>query len=322
MNYIVRHWRGENSLAYAYWVNAVLLQIAIGAGVAFLANTTTAFSAPPRALACLALIAAVTLWSLVGVWRSAGNSIEAAQRAAPRRTAVWAYIARVMVVIGFLQSIVTLVPQVNDVLEARKLQNSPLATEFSLFTRGETDVVLEGYINEPGVRAVKQAFNASKKRNALVIRSPGGLLAAAFELADFVEARRIIVATDGQCHSACLLPLAASHMSFVTANADLALHDPDAAADFVSSDARLVLERERREFYDRMLRYGVPDQELSALKRDKWVDLSLARAWLLGLADYLWDPLRNEVAPLGRVCARVDCSEKPLVLADGLTPFL
>jgi ATP-dependent protease ClpP protease subunit len=321
MGYIARHWHGENSLAFAYWINAVLLQFIIGMGFVYLSQQTQIFGTPLRVGLGLTFIAAVTVWALVGVWRSAGNSIRQANQMVPSRTAIWAYIARFMVLVGFLQSIVTLGPLFQDTFEAHKINESAMATEFNLFIRGETDVVLEGYLNPPAVAAVKEAFEDNERANVLVVSSPGGFLRSAFELADIVEERDLSVVVERLCHSSCVLLLAASRNRFVTPDSDIALHDPGAAGKFASKEMIDVVQDERREFYSRMRAYGFSAAYLDQLVRKKWINLTIEQAMQLGLADYLWEPIAGEIIELRVICGRVDCNQRPLVLQKPLASY-
>ena len=75
-NYLVRHWRGEFSLAHSFWINEVLLSL-----VCLLATSPLYFMLvrnPPSPTGLLMMgvpfmagALAVTLWQGVGVWRSA-----------------------------------------------------------------------------------------------------------------------------------------------------------------------------------------------------------------------------------------------------------
>ncbi|HLB96045.1 MAG TPA: hypothetical protein VJK90_00215, partial [Acetobacteraceae bacterium] len=74
-NYLLRHWRGECSLAISYWVNGWLAVIPI-AMVAVLAGVAMRESGQPWLyLAGLLLIWSVVIltviWQSVGTWRSA-----------------------------------------------------------------------------------------------------------------------------------------------------------------------------------------------------------------------------------------------------------
>jgi len=74
MSYIVKHWRGELSLAVAFWVNCVLLTAVLfvpwGLGI------SQSFRLRPDLFAALSIglgiaLVPVYVWQLVGVFRSA-----------------------------------------------------------------------------------------------------------------------------------------------------------------------------------------------------------------------------------------------------------
>ena len=100
--YVLRHWRGENSLAYAFWVNFVLGVFLAESIIVVLSIATldTVFD-PGYLLYRLMRIAVlcVMLWASIGVWRSAGASIASAGAAEPPRTTFWGYGARVALVL-------------------------------------------------------------------------------------------------------------------------------------------------------------------------------------------------------------------------------
>jgi hypothetical protein len=76
-NYFIRHWRGELSLPVSYWINnilSVLLIYALAAPlVAFVGDGRTAGNGSIAAAYSLYFITAlaISLWQLIGVWRSA-----------------------------------------------------------------------------------------------------------------------------------------------------------------------------------------------------------------------------------------------------------
>jgi hypothetical protein len=102
-SYISRHWRGELPLAISYWVNGFLLTGA--AATADIALGSADITRAPRLLtgayAGLALLLlAASFWQLVGIWRSAGRTIE--ERSRLGKYAVWAGFARIATVLGFV----------------------------------------------------------------------------------------------------------------------------------------------------------------------------------------------------------------------------
>ena len=77
-NYFVRHWRGELSLAVSYWVNGVLASLAAFSVAYALASLIfqmhTDYSPAIYWISVWLAIFLITLWQVVGIWRSANNS--------------------------------------------------------------------------------------------------------------------------------------------------------------------------------------------------------------------------------------------------------
>lgn len=101
MGYIRAHWEGDNSLAYAYWANGVALQLALHFILLFVIEHSGLINTQGSLYTLVALQLAVSLWAMVGIWRSAGNSIALAKK--EMRYPIWAYLARVAVVMGAIR---------------------------------------------------------------------------------------------------------------------------------------------------------------------------------------------------------------------------
>lgn len=97
--YMGRHWRGENSLAYAFCFNYVVAVLIVHG---FLEGLS--FAGPGTLTAGVAVILVIFLyplalaWSAVGAWRSAATSIADARAARPRQSAFWGYAAKVLII--------------------------------------------------------------------------------------------------------------------------------------------------------------------------------------------------------------------------------
>jgi hypothetical protein len=66
----------------------------------------------------LLIIATYTVWSLTGVWRAAGRSIEKAHNSAPEGSTLWAYAIKFVVVLAVLRTFTTYVPRIADLIKA------------------------------------------------------------------------------------------------------------------------------------------------------------------------------------------------------------
>ena len=102
--YIGRHWRGENSLAYAFWVNCILGNIAIRVIAYVLSDLVVPAMSQDDVSQLEGLFYAAQIafiaWALVGVWRSAEHVIAVARHTQPPRFAFWAHAARVWVILN------------------------------------------------------------------------------------------------------------------------------------------------------------------------------------------------------------------------------
>ncbi len=108
MNYIIKHWQGKISLGYAYWLNGVLLSVLISKlyNILFFDLTYHAeFHPQIVALAFAFLSTTVSIWAHVGIWRSAGVSMQRARDSNPKKFPLWAYLARASVILYFLMLI-------------------------------------------------------------------------------------------------------------------------------------------------------------------------------------------------------------------------
>lgn len=99
-SYVGRHWTGDLSLGVSFWVNSFLLGIAFGV-IVFIVVYAVA-SGGNRGAIMLVLIALIpisitlSVWQLVGIWRSAENHKYHTGRKG------WAVVAQVLVVLGWL----------------------------------------------------------------------------------------------------------------------------------------------------------------------------------------------------------------------------
>src|ERR1039458_9104775 len=101
-NYLLRHWRGECSLAVSYWINGWLAVVPIAA-VALLVGVALKEGRQPW----LYLTGLLLIWSLVilsVVWQSVGTWRSAARAKRLRGRRFWPVVAQVMTVVGLLSN--------------------------------------------------------------------------------------------------------------------------------------------------------------------------------------------------------------------------
>jgi len=113
MNYIAKHWRGELSLPVSVWVNGALvsaLSRMVDKWFESLLEDLTLDITIALVVAWLSAIMirrAVYVWQIVGIWRSATR-----YQRDPTHKWAWGNVAKFMVVIGGVASIVKTVQAV------------------------------------------------------------------------------------------------------------------------------------------------------------------------------------------------------------------
>lgn len=101
-NYFTRHWRGDLSLGISYWVNGILAYALVALLAEFVVALRETVGIKTTAAACILLYAfalVVSVWQIVGIWRSASKHVGRGGLSA------WAVLAKVMAVIGVLKLI-------------------------------------------------------------------------------------------------------------------------------------------------------------------------------------------------------------------------
>lgn len=75
LHYIVRHWRGELSLAKSFWINCIILSVVYGGvfyGMLYAASTLeSAILSMIAVLGYWLIYAPLGIWQVVGTWRAA-----------------------------------------------------------------------------------------------------------------------------------------------------------------------------------------------------------------------------------------------------------
>jgi hypothetical protein len=102
-NFVVRHWRGDLSLPMSFWINGVLFGLVwrlVPYSLLFYQRTAVLRSGTWTILGlifCGIVAAVLTIWTIVGIWRSAG---------AYDGSAVWPTLARIAAVLMAIISLV------------------------------------------------------------------------------------------------------------------------------------------------------------------------------------------------------------------------
>ena len=186
-SYVVRHWRGDLSLAKSFWLNWILSTLTIL--ILFLCSALVLISHNVLAFGIGMLVAwlsgaIINVWWLVGVWRSAGKH----KARGGRR--FWAGTARVIVALGFLGLVLQMVPVSPEEPDVPKRKlNVP---------RGGTELQYIGGISIGATDEVRQILDAHPTIAVIRFNSPGGQVTEAHKLKDLIRERRLATYTSSE----------------------------------------------------------------------------------------------------------------------------
>jgi hypothetical protein len=205
-NFLARHWRGDLSLPVSYWVNTFLLSIVLlglltWVGEARLADRFGLRATGAWVLLLLSGLFAITVWQLVGTWRSSDRH--------PSRggSPAWATVAKVMVAIGVLQWVGMLVIQAPMLWQSARMlagiEDMPVA-ELRLLNDG-TELVVTGGLVYGTTDKVRTLLDASPAVRVVHLHSIGGWITEGVLLGRLIEERGLTTYTATTCDSACVL---------------------------------------------------------------------------------------------------------------------
>ncbi len=223
-NYLVRHWRGELPLPVSYWVNGILgcLLVAILSGVVSAFDATGGLKAAAAAgILLYALTFAVSVWQIVGTWRSASN------HAGRGGNAAWAGLAKLVLVLGAVNLVrltaSTTVPQIVEYSNILAGDTKLPPYEIRVLPGGK-EVEFRGAIRAGSAKELDRILTAVPQAKVLHINSIGGRIQEAKDMAKLVRDRRLTTYTSEECLSAATLVFIAGKERVIGARGKLGFH--------------------------------------------------------------------------------------------------
>jgi len=227
-NYFARHWRGELPLPVSYWINGALFSV-VSTGIIVSINEIEQQSlASLRHVALMSLAILGTsllssIWSLVGIWRSAGHHTS---RGGAKG---WAYAARFMVVLGAFGGVSnlarTVLPQMR-VFGLIAIGQDPIGRFTVSVSPDGHSVLVTGTLREGAAAAISRVIDATPEAQWLVLDSNGGRVLEAQQLARKVRARGLDTYVRRQCASACTFVYLAGKTRAASPYARIGFHQP------------------------------------------------------------------------------------------------
>jgi hypothetical protein len=245
-NFIARHWRGEFSLPRAFWVNHLLLGIAVGLalGAMAVAINLHAVEQPIRWLISLGLTWTVSIlfsvWAAIGVWRAA-----TAYRRAGKR--FWGVTAKVTMALGALHLCYTLlfvaIPQGAGFYEIVAGDAGMGAHQFKVLNNG-TMLDFSGGISFGTAKEFELMLKSMDNVRTVRLNSNGGRIAEAQKISDLIRARGLSTYVSQHCVSACTVIFLGGKQRALNAQAKLGFHQPTFKG-MTTFEQRAAIARER-----------------------------------------------------------------------------
>jgi len=223
--YFIRHWRGELSLPVSYWVNAFLVNVLFGVMMPVIPWDDFVSQSPKMyAIAIIAtrgVLAIITVWQLVGTWRSAANYLRQGQ------SKLWGNVAKIALILGFLRAVTEFVsvgiPQITEYTKIATGED-PLGTYQLRVLRDATELELAGGIIFGLTDDIRRTLDAHPTIRVIHLNSQGGRVVEARKLRDLIESRGLTTYTASGCFSACTLAYAAGRERLIAKHANLGFH--------------------------------------------------------------------------------------------------
>jgi hypothetical protein len=270
-NFLVKHWRGDYSLGFSYWVIGSLLTVIVVAITTAIGSSSGLRELGPRAsgtaiLVFYGFVVALTLWQLVGIWRSADKHSQRGGKA------FWAGLAKVMVVLGLLRAAGDFTTQgIPLISEGAKLfvgiDNTP-PHQIRLLRDG-TELELAGGMPFGTTDAVKKVLDAAPAVQIIHLNSQGGRMNEAYQLYKTIKERNLSTYTSADCVSACSFAFLAGRERYLGESGRLGFHSTSIGE--LSGEVAKELNDEVRQT---LQTHGVPnsfiDRALSTSPKDMW----------------------------------------------------
>lgn len=233
-NFVARHWRGLLPLWFSYWVVNFVVGIVSSVVVATIVAIFRSDAGYEPTLifamffAIWVTVAAISVWQIVGLWRSANRHIEL--RAEIGKGSFWARAAKFAAVVMAINFAVIFVkdglPQLAEATRIAFLGDPEIAP-YSLRTmRNGTEAEITGGFKYGLTADFSKILKASPQIKVVHLHSGGGRIGEARKLYSVIKDKGLTTYVSLECASACTLAFAGGKERFIARRARLGFHAP------------------------------------------------------------------------------------------------
>ena len=223
-NYLVKHWRGELSLAKSYWINTAFIGIVFGIAFVLIENSiylqNNALIKTQVYASLIVLSIVVYIWQIGGCWRSANRHV------AESGKAFWARTAQVVLVLGLIQvgnqwknSTPTLIEMIKIATRTEDFTNYSV-----ILSDDGNEIEVKGDMGFGLENEFKKILDNAPNVQMIRLNSIGGRLEPARKLQVMIQQKRLNTYTDENCSSACIIPFMAGRYRILKTDAKLGFH--------------------------------------------------------------------------------------------------
>jgi hypothetical protein len=246
---MMRHWRGELSLARSYWLNGFLLSLLlISPAIVASARLQSTGYEPATIFGALVgyalVLFVVAVWQLMGIWRAAANHI-----ARSRRTG-WARLARLASILGALGAAAALgrglLPSITE-FGPLALGGDPLGTFNVRVLRDGAELEFSGMLTYGAANTIDRTIRQNPNVRVIHLNSDGGRIGEGHKLAQLIERLELTTYSTTRCASACTIAFAAGSRRLMLAGTSFGFHRPvmPSGGDDAAGDDAVLVETRR-----------------------------------------------------------------------------
>lgn len=270
-NFIVKHWRGDYSLGFSYWIIGSLLTVIVVAVTAAVGSNggfheLGMMASGAAILFFYGFVVTLTLWQMVGIWRSADKHVQRGGKA------IWSGLAKMMVVLGLLRAVGDFSAQgIPLISEGAKLflgiDNTP--PHAIRLLRDGTELELAGGMPFGTTDAVKKFLDAAPTIKVIHLNSQGGRINEAYLLYKMIKERNLITYTSADCASACSVAFLAGRERYLGEGGRLGFHSVSIGG-LSGEIAKEANDEVRQTLRTRNVPDSFIDRALSTSPKDMW----------------------------------------------------
>jgi len=223
-NYILEHWRGELPLAISFWINLILLNIAI-----LLFNWLffqgsliehPVIGARLYIIFNLSKLVIVYPWQIIGLWRACTH-----YRAKTGRK-FWPGLVEILIILGILVTLVNLTQSWQTYTAVYKLgfQKDKFSDYKIELKKDSTLIHLTGRLRFGVSEEVNELLKEQTNISGIILDSRGGRIYEGRELSKLILANGLTTYSLKGCYSACVTAFISGKKRFLATGANIAFH--------------------------------------------------------------------------------------------------